>query len=301
MALLTLKENILQSFEYNCYTAGIFIDCSKAFDSLDDEILIHKCFLCRFRWRPRALFKSYLKERNKCVSINNHKSSYLPVVCCVPKGSILVPLSLNVFINDVNIANDAKFITYADDCTLCVSGPDANKLVKKCNEIMVSLSNWTRANRLKVNTNKTKVIMFCAKNKLLIIRNDIYFQNHRIELVEELKILGVYFSSGLRWDARINYLCGKLSAVTGVMARCRAFLPVVAKLQIYYGVFLSYVHYCYFVWATISKCNMQKLLTIQKKIVRYIENVDLLSVTHGIFVKHKSHRVGRFYEGRLLE
>lgn len=216
-----------------------------------------------------------------------------------PSENILL---FNVFINDiVSIANDAKFIMYADDCTLCVSGPDANKLVEKCNEIMVSLSDWTQANKLKVNSKKTKVIVFRAKNKPLVIHNDIYFQNQRIELVEELKILGVYFSSSLRWDTHINYLCGKLSAVTGAMARCRAFLPTGAKLQIYYGLFLSYVHYCYFVWATTSKCNMQKLVIIQKKIVRYIENVDRLSATHCIFLKHKLHRVDRLYEYRLLE
>lgn len=138
---------------------------------------------------------------------------------------------------------------------------------------MASLSDWTQANKLKVNSMKTKAVIFRAKNKPLNFNHAIYFQNQRIELIEEFKILGVYFSYNLGLDGRIKHLCGKLSAVTGAMARCRTFLPTRAKLQIYYGLFLSYINYSYLVWAT-SKSNLQKLVILQKKIARYIENTN---------------------------
>lgn len=132
MALLTLKEYVLQSFENNYYTVGIFIDFSKAFDSLNHEILIRKLCLYGIRGKPLELLKSYLKHRRQYVSINKQNSSLLPIVCGVPQGSILGPLLFNVFINDiVTINSEVQFIMYADDCTLCVSGSDANRLVQK--------------------------------------------------------------------------------------------------------------------------------------------------------------------------
>lgn len=130
-ALLRLKEFVLENFDNKLYTLGLFMDFTKAFDSLDHNILLHKLEMYGVRGTPLALAKLYLTDRSQCVCLGNHRSSSLPVSRGVPQGSVLRPLFFNAFINDiVNIDKAVQFIIYADDATVLLSGENADELVE---------------------------------------------------------------------------------------------------------------------------------------------------------------------------
>lgn len=300
-ALLTMKENILQNIENKHYTLGLFIDFTKAFDCLNHSILIHKLMLNGVRGTPLSLLRSYLTNRQQCVCIGDHISSFLPTTSGVPQGSVLGPLLFNVFVNDiVQIDSEAKFIMYADDCTLLISGECEDNLVMKCNAILERLHFWSQSNRIHINPAKTKVVIFRAKHKQVKLNHIIKYSNNTIEIVDEIKILGVTFSACLSWNTHINNICKKLSSATGALARTRSLLPTKTKIKLYYALFESHLNYCSLVWATTTKTNITKILTLQKKIMRLISGADYLSPTRDIFKSCNVIAFQHMYHFRIL-
>lgn len=301
LALLRLKEIILENIENRLFTLGLFIDFTKAFDSIDHSTLLLKLEIYGVRGTPLALIKSYLAERSQCVCLGNHHSSSLPVSRGVPQGSVLGPLLFNVFINDiVNINKSVKFIIYADDATVLFSGADTDRLIESCNRFFCNITSWSLSNKLKINPKKTKVIIFRARNKFLNVNQDIICADQKIDIVEEHKILGVTFSSHLSWDSHVSHLCKKLSFTAGALSRCREILPTQIKVSIYQALFQSHISYCSLVWLTTTQRNINRILVLQKKAVRHIANTGYLSPTSTYFRKYSIIKIQYMYEFRIL-
>ena len=109
----------LELMDRNSCPTNIYLDLSKAFDSLNYEILLFKLQYYGLQGNALLLLKNYLYERSQYVQIENVKSCSHPVSCGIPKGSVLGPLLFNILINDIPKAT-SKFnvIMYADDTTL---------------------------------------------------------------------------------------------------------------------------------------------------------------------------------------
>lgn len=84
------------------------------------------------------------------------------------------------------------------------------------------------------------------------------------------------------------------------MSRCRSILPIRAKLQIYNALFNSHLNYCALIWCTTTKTNIHKVLMLQKKIIRYVGNIDYYSSTREAFPKYNVIRIDNLYNYRLL-
>ena len=118
------------------YSVGIFIDLSKAFDTVDHSLLIKKHQHYGVRGIVANWFVSYLANRAQCVKIDDTSSALLNVSCGVPQGSILGQLLFIIYVNDINNAsNIAMFILFADDTNLFLKHPDLNTLYK--NNILI--------------------------------------------------------------------------------------------------------------------------------------------------------------------
>ena len=121
-ALLRFTTTIYKSLNDNFKTLAIFIDISKAFDSVNHDILLRKLYLAGVRGNQHDWFKSYLNERKQFVKLNNIESNRLIIKKGVPQGSILGPLLFIFFINNLcNLKLFGRIITYADDTVLIYS------------------------------------------------------------------------------------------------------------------------------------------------------------------------------------
>ena len=113
---MIMIDKVTEKLDAYSYSLGLFIDLSKAFDTLDHAILIDKLEFYGVRGCALNWFRSYLSNRRRYVDYNGVQSSLLHIPSGVPQGSILGPLLFWIYIND--IINASKFlhlILFADD------------------------------------------------------------------------------------------------------------------------------------------------------------------------------------------
>jgi len=161
LALIDVVDNIYQNLDASLTVVGIYLDLTKAFDTVNHELLLYKLQNYGIRGIAYHWFKSYLCNRQQFTVINNVSSCFTYVPCGVPQGSTLGPLLFLLYINDISRVLPGENVKlFADDTNLFISGVDVNTLNQKCNYCIDTLNRWFVANRLHVNVDKTNIMVF---------------------------------------------------------------------------------------------------------------------------------------------
>ena len=281
-ALLELVEEITSSMDNGKHTVGVFIDLSKAFDTINHSLLLKKLENFGIRGVVLNWLRSYLTDRKQYVMLNTFSSELMPVVCGVPQGSVLGPLLFILYINDITrVSNILKLILFADDTNLFRSGSDLSVVCREISDELNKLYTWFNVNKLSLNVTKTNYMIFSNKN--VATDSNILINGADIERVGCTKFLGVLIDSKLTWKEHINKLKGKLSKSVSILYRCYKLIDENALKTLYYSLFLSYLTYCCEVWGTTYKSNLKCLCILQKKAIRIICKVEKFTGTAPLF------------------
>ena len=155
-AILTFIEKITKAIDKSYHTVGVFLDLSKAFDTIDHDILLKKLYHYGIRGKALEWFRSYLKNRKQFVTINGHCSSHQYLDCGVPQGSLLGPLLFIIYINDIQYSSKIlNFVLFSDDSNVLLSHPNPDTLANTLIIELQKLLHWIRANKLSLNLKKT--------------------------------------------------------------------------------------------------------------------------------------------------
>ena len=262
------------------HVLGIFIDLSKAFDTLDHNILLKKLENSGIRGTPNNLLASYLSNREQYTNVLGQDSSTEAVKFGVPQGSILGPLLFLLYINNITRCyseNGCKIVLYADDTNLFVIDVSRTAAITKANIILKSLQNFMKSNLLHINIGKCCFMHFAPTKKQtndLIDENtdtqNVYIGEHIIPEVTQTKFLGVIIDNNLTWIPHIEKLHKKLKSTTAVLSRIRHFIPKENYKALYYSLFESHLTYCITVFGGANKPHIDKLFRVQKHCIRIL-------------------------------
>ena len=167
LALVDLYDKISLALDRKEIAAGVFIDLSKAFDTVNHNILFDKLQHYGIRGLALDWVKSYFHQRSQFGEYNGHRSLPQVIRCGVPQGSILGPLFFIIYVNDLCDTSRLESILFADDTNLFISEKDPVSLNNTLNSELSKLSAWFAANKLSLNISKTKFMVFRPRPKRL--------------------------------------------------------------------------------------------------------------------------------------
>lgn len=293
-ALTDFIHKVISAIDKGEILLGLFLDLSKAFDTLDHKILLAKLRKYGIRGVTLKLFKNYLTNRKQFVRIDNHTSEYKSIRCGVPQGSILGPILFLLYINDLsNASKILKCILFADDTSIFLSRNDVISLQELFNSELQYITKWLSMNKLSINVSKTKFMVF-TKKKCNIDDLSISMCNSQIQQVSSLRFLGVIIDNKLNWASHINYVCNKVSRNIGIMYKLNSMPRSVLKL-IYNTIILPHLYYGITAWGNANATHIQRLIVLQKRAIRIVAHAPFLAHTQPLFASLKILRLNEMY------
>ena len=283
-AILNFVQNLYDSLDKNHIVLSIFLDFKKAFDCVNHKILLSKLEFYGVRGVALAWFESYLSNRKQSTIIGNTESNLLTIKNGVPQGSILGPLLFLILINDLpNSSNIFKFILFADDSTLSLEIPTLNcETISVINNELNNLNRWLVSNKISINTDKTKFIIFSYR-KNLNFSPLIKIGGATIRSTNNIKFLGVFVDRHLKFNDHAKYISSKLGKSIGILFRLNKYLPKEILKILYYTLVQPYFNYAIEVWFSTFDYVNNKLNILQKRACRVINNLSYYDHTLGAF------------------
>lgn len=228
-AVLNLFHNIYINLESRKTTAVLFIDLSKAFDSIDLAILILKLEKLKMNKKFLELIISFITNRWQCVEVQGSKSTFREMSAGVPQGSILGPLLFLFYINSItDLQLKGNLQLYADDIAL-VYGVDSLESLKTSMESDLKLlKQWLNCHKMLMNEKKTQYVLFKGKKSLEYFTEQslsIKVSNKVIERVSSALYLGLWVDEKLSFKPHFEHLKKKILPFAYAVRRARSFIP----------------------------------------------------------------------------
>lgn len=291
VAVLDEIKNSLDSSNRNI-CACLFLDVTKAFDTIPHEILMNKLYRYGFRGKAAELLKSFLSDRKQYVSLGPTHSTSQSNTFGTPQGSTLGPILFLLYVNDIfKLKLHGKIVLFADDAAIIYSSNNVNTLNEMICEDAETLLNWFISNKLTLNLSKSKCMIFHPLQKTKKFTLNIDIRGSPIEQVSKFEYLGITLQDDMKWDSHVNNICSKISSMAGVINRLGNSVNKNTLLSIYYAHVNSHISYLSPIWGNAATdMLLNSLQVVQNQALRSLFRIDYYSnglSTDEIRNKHK--------------
>ena len=237
-------DKITEAIEQKECTIDIFLDLSKAFDTVDHSILLSKLGHYGIRFIALEWFKNYLHDRQQIVKYNETLSKSETVKCGVPQESVLGPLLFIIYINDIHRSSTIfQYILFADDTNLFLQHQNLNQMIQIANQEIKNVSQWLDSNKLTLNVSKTNFMIFKTRKKKINMPVRITIKDKNTEQVKSTKFLGIRIDENMTWKTHISFITNKISKLSGVITKLRHYLDIntVKKRLLHNDISISHI------------------------------------------------------------
>ena len=267
--LVRMVENIKKYVDEGKFVCVLLMDLSRAFDCLPYKLFVCKLRAYGFSLKACELMFDYYCHRWQRVKLGNYRSQWQSIYKGTAQGSIMGPVTFNMFINDMFMVldDDIEIYNYVDDNSLLATGYNYVETKQKLVSNAERLIRWFQLNQMKVNPDKFNYITFGKGN---CIDDDIVIYDRVIKSQDNVKILGLHLDRKLSFTSHVTNLCQKAGRKVQVLSRLSRILNDINKTLLYNSFIECYFNYSCCIWHFCSKADTYKVEKIQRKALKCI-------------------------------
>ena len=260
------------------------MDLSKAFDTINHELLIAKLEAYGFSNDALKIILDYLSDRWQRTKVNTSFSSWAELICGVPQGSLLGPVLFNIYLNDLFLQfTNTHVCNFADDTTLSACSLSLEELLRDLENDTLSAIIWFENNYMKLNQDKCHFLASGNVNEHLWVK----VGDEMIWESTEEKLLGVTIDKNLDFNSHLTSVCKKAGQKVSALARITRLLLFHRRRDILKSFIESQFSYCPLVWMFCSRKMNRKINHIHERALRLVYN-DYSSTFNELLIKDKS-------------
>ena len=270
-AILSIIDKIQRAIDNKEFSCGIFLDFSKAFGTINHDILLKKLEYHGIRGIAKTWLSSYPTNRQQTFTINNATSTPVNISCGVPQGSVLGPILFLLYINDFHCCSDFfDFHLFADDTNLFCKHKNPLLLKVNINNELSNVNSWLCANKLSLNIEKSSFVIFHPPQRKILSNFDLMLNEKQLRQDQYIKYLGVLIDSNLSWKPQISSVVKKIKRSIGILLKLRYYVNINILINLYYSLVYPFLTYGIIVWGNTYPTTLQPLYISQKKVMRII-------------------------------
>lgn len=311
-AVCALQGCIQEALDANEHPVVVFLDYSRAFDTVHRERLLAKLESMGVQDKALLLLRSYLQQRTQCIKVGSCISENLVVNYGVPQGGTIAPILFTAYVNDLLLNTNAyeNRIGYADDT--CIIFRFKNSVSKELIEkTLEQVQRWSSANGLLLNHKKSNYITF--GNQLARFREPLTVHSQAqcshepdctcpvIENVTQVNYLGMVIDEKLTWSAHVEKLKPKLRAALACISKIRRSVSLCTVKAIYKALFETHLRYGLLAYGAAFPTILMPLETLQNICLRRMLKANPMESSEPLYARTDILPLKKIYlEANLL-
>lgn len=282
-ALADVVGNIISLRDRGLAVALVLLDFSKAFDTIDHQILLTKLRLYGIEESAINVFRDYLTERKQIVKVDDRFSELFDLSAGVPQGSILGPLLFILYTADIfNTVEYCDLHCFADDTQiyLAFKPDDYVDAMRKINADLQNILNWSEHHNLELNSSKCKYMVFGPSVSLNLLNDSfrIWVGDEELDRVDANRNLGVIMDNKLKFTLHVNKLLQRSFLALKLLYINRKFLDANLRKHLCESLVLSNFNYGIYVYGTcLDSFDRSRIQKLQNRCCRFVLNLPRFS------------------------
>ena len=268
-ALIRLIEKWRATLDRKGYAGAVLMDLSKAFDTINHDLLIAKLHAYGFHKNALEVILNYLSKRSQRIKVGTAFSSWRELIQGVPQGSVLGPILFNIYINDIfYILQDTDICNFADDTTPFACDLDIKEVLRRLEHDSALAISWFESNYMKLNTDKCHLLVSGNQHEFMWAKvgDDIIWEQG------SAKLLGIDIDNQLKFDKHVAGICTKAGRKLTALIRMATFLTFEKRRVIFKAFFESQFKYCPLVWMFHCRRLNSRVNGLHERALRIVYN-----------------------------